>query len=66
MGRDGDTGGGFGQSGVARAIGRTPRGRHFPVRRNRIAGSASGRFEAREEDEVVGHDRGPDVGLEVM
>ncbi len=29
-------------------------------------GDSSGRLEAGEDDEVVGHDRGPDVGLEVI
>lgn len=32
----------------------------------RMPGLASGRLEVGEESEIVGHDRGPDVGLEVV
>src|SRR5262245_1341862 len=43
------------------------RSRHRPeVAQPPIPGWGSGRLEAREEPEVVGHDRGPDVGLEVI
>ena len=54
------------QNGVMGAVGRTPHDRHRPVRRCFDAGSVSARLEAREEDQVVGYDRGPDVGLEVV
>ena len=54
------------QNGVMGAVGRTPHDRHRPVRRCFDAGSVSARLEAREEDQVVGYGRGPDVGLEVV
>lgn len=44
---------------------RTPKSRLLPVRRN-SDGSVSGRLQAREVDEIVSHDRGPDVGLKVV
>ena len=36
------------------------------LRLNAANGSVSGRLEARKENEIVGHDRGPDISFEVV
>ncbi len=59
-------GAGFRLSGLAGVVARTARSRHDPVKGSCDTRPGLGRIEAREEDEVVGHDRGPDVTLEVI
>lgn len=54
------------QDGVIGATSQTPLRGGVCQRGHLRCRVGSGRLEASEEDEVVGHDRGPDIGLEVV